>query len=177
MHGVCGQCFVDPPAFNRAYAGFDYAFPLDAMLTRFKYHADLSLLPALSLMVEALAAVLGSARGLLVPVPLHPDRERERGFNQSLLLARRLADNSDLTLAPNLLVRRVDTPPQAALPATERADNVRDAFAARGDFAGARIWLFDDVMTTGATLDAAAQALTGAGALAVNVIALARARG
>lgn len=113
----------------------------------------------------------------LVPVPLHPRRQRVRGYNQSTLLAREISRHLDLPLVPTALVRRRDTPPQArAAEAGARRRNVADAFDCRpGVVAGRRVLLVDDVTTTGATLDACARALLAEGG-ATGVWALTFAR-
>src|SRR5262249_28642025 len=103
---------------------------------------------------------------LVVPVPLHPSRERERGFNQSLLLARRIGRVCKLPVRADLLVRTAATRPQAELAADARA-NVRDAFAVRRPelVKGRRVILVDDIFTTGSTASACARRLREAGAV------------
>jgi ComF family protein len=123
-----------------------------------------------------------SARGLLtggavlVPVPLHPRRRRERGFNQAELLAAALGRGSGLRVAPGTLVRRKETLPQAGLSSAARRRNVQGAFAVRGRarLVGRPVVLVDDVMTTGATARAAARALREAGASEVRLVTIAR---
>jgi len=102
---------------------------------------------------------------VLVAVPLHSRRQRTRGYNQSLLLAREVSRRLDLPLAAEALFRRRDTPPQArAMEADARRRNVAGAFDCRpGAVAGRRVLLVDDVTTTGATLDACARALLAEG--------------
>lgn len=112
----------------------------------------------------------------VIPVPLHPRRIRERGFNQSLLLGERLAAYLALPLLPEVLQRWKDTPPQVGLSATERARNVRGAFAP-GEIApvqGKAVLLVDDIMTTGATVAECARVLKKHGAGEVHVLTLAR---
>jgi ComF family protein len=111
---------------------------------------------------------------VIVPVPLHPQRRRERGYNQSTLLARELARHTGLPVVEGTLVRVTPTRPQVGLNAAERAENVRDAFRCRGkDLSGLQVLLVDDVLTTGATLRACAQALLEGGANAVWGLTLA----
>jgi ComF family protein len=105
---------------------------------------------------------------MLVPVPLHPQRLHERGYNQAQLLCETLAMQSGLPMITAALTRQLATRPQVGLNAEQRHDNMRDAFAAVGELvAGRTVLLIDDVFTTGATLDSCAQALLHAGASAV----------
>jgi len=114
---------------------------------------------------------------LLVPVPLHLDRLRERGFNQAALLAREPARRFAITLDVRLLERIRPTPPQVGLGRQERRRNLRRAFGVRPGHsaAGLRVLVVDDVCTSGATADACAEALLESGAKSVDVVALARA--
>jgi ComF family protein len=111
----------------------------------------------------------------IVPVPLHPDRERQRGFNQAAVLAARLAERTGVPLIDRDLVRVRATSQQADLTRAQRRENVRDAFVWRGATPpAARILLIDDVLTTGATVEAAARTLSLAGAQFVHALTLAR---
>jgi ComF family protein len=113
----------------------------------------------------------------LVPVPLHPRKKRSRGFNQSELLARELADRSGIPFLPELLKRIRSGPPQTTLSGEERRSNLRGAFAMkrRSSAAGLTLILVDDVFTTGATLTACSHTLLEAGAEEVRAVTLARA--
>jgi predicted amidophosphoribosyltransferase len=106
---------------------------------------------------------------------LHPDRLRERGFNQSAEIARAVSRQTGIPLALASLVRTRPTPPQAALPLKERAGNVRGAFECGADLAGRRVLLVDDVMTSGATLRECARVLKLHGAATITVAVVARA--
>jgi ComF family protein len=113
---------------------------------------------------------------VIVPVPLHPSRERARGYNQSALLARRLGEITGLPIKENLLARIRATAPQVELGAEARRENVRGAFhCAPASAAGLHVLLVDDVCTTGSTLEACSQALRAGGASSVWALTLARA--
>ena len=118
----------------------------------------------------------GLSADLIVPVPLHPSRVAERGYNQSTLLADVLSPAVGVPMVEEVLVRQKATLPQVTLGRLERQQNVRGAFACRGDVAGQRIVLIDDVCTTGATLEACAAALRSRGAASVWGFTLARPR-
>jgi len=114
---------------------------------------------------------------IIVPVPLHPDRLRERGYNQATLLAKELGKSIGLPISENSLVRVRATRPQVELSAQERKENVRDAFrCSNAELEGKRVLLVDDVCTTGSTLQACSIASRQAGALSVWAFTLARAR-
>ena len=133
-------------------------------------------LPLGDLLAETRALLPIDAVDLLVPVPLHRRRERERGFNQSRLLARRVACAWGVPLRADVLARAAATLPQTDLGAAERRANVRGAFALRRPdaVAGRHVVLVDDIMTTGATAGACAALLQEAGAATVGVVTVAR---
>jgi ComF family protein len=123
----------------------------------------------------ARAVVVGA--DALVPVPLHPQRRRERGFNQAELISAAIGRRTGVAVVGGALVRRKDTAPQSGLSAAARRGNVRGAFAVRrhSQVAGRCVVLVDDVLTTGATAQACAQALREAGATEVRLLSVARA--
>lgn len=173
---VCGDCFVEPPPLRATIAAFRYAFPLDRMVQALKYGGELAVADWLGDALARAVAGRGGARpdiDAVIALPLAPARQRQRGFNHAVEIARRTADALDLRRSGGL--RRVrDTPPQATLPWAARTRNMRGAFAATQRFEGERIALVDDVMTTGATLHAAARALARAGARSVDAWVVAR---
>jgi ComF family protein len=180
-HGVriCGACLVDPPAFDGAVAGVDYAHPWSALITQFKFHAMLDLGEALSsLLRSAQERAASPVPQLLLPVPLSTQRLRERGFNQAWELTRSVARALHTEADAHLLLRVRDTPHQLALPPEQRAANVRGAFAVeplrRAELAGRSVAVIDDVLTTGATFAEIARVLKQAGASRVEAWALAR---
>jgi ComF family protein len=154
--------------------------PLREAIHQFKYQ-DLRSLAALlgKLMAEGWAtlAPAGASVDVIVPVPLHAARQRQRGYNQSALLARELGACLGRPVAEDSLVRTKATAPQVGLNAEERRANVCDAFRCTGtDLSGKRVLLVDDVCTTGSTLESAGVALREAGTVSVWAYTLARAR-
>jgi len=170
---VCGVCLQHPPAQIRTLAAFSYAFPIDQLIQALKYQQRLFIAPLLG---EALAdTVAARARpDILIPMPLHPTRLRQRGFNHATEIARTLAARLDMRLSLAICKRVRDTPPQVALAYDQRRRNVRDAFACHGNVAGKRVVLIDDVMTTGTSLDELAKTLIQAGAREVESWVVAR---
>lgn len=171
---TCGACLQTPPALTETHAVFVYGFPLDRLVPRLKFHHDLAAGRLLSeLMATGLCAVTRPAA--VVPVPLHASRLRRRGYDQALELARPLARSLQVPLLADLLVRTRATSAQSELDAGARQRNLRQAFAVHAKAAlPAHVALVDDVMTTGATLQAAANSLRRAGVARVDAWVCAR---
>ncbi|MFQ5994581.1 MAG: phosphoribosyltransferase family protein [Acidiferrobacterales bacterium] len=172
----CGQCQQRPPVFSRTVALFRYATPIDRLIHDLKYRGRLETARILGRRFAAFLEARASGKiDLIVPVPLHRTRLRERGFNQSLELARPVAEQLRLPLEYERVQRTRPTAPQTELPQKARWRNVRGAFLVAGGVAGQRIAVIDDVMTTGYTANALAECLRKAGAKDVQVWVLARA--
>jgi ComF family protein len=171
---ACGHCQRRPPPLAETRAVFRYEAPLDRLLPRLKFHEDLAAgRLCAELMAEALAGV--SRPDALIPLPLHHRRLRARGFDQTLELARPLARALALPLRDDVLARVRETAPQSRLDAAARRRNLKGAFVVRPGIAlPAHVALIDDVMTTGATLHAAAAALRRAGVARVDAWVCAR---
>jgi ComF family protein len=175
----CGRCLIDPPPLDRAVAALDYRFPWDGLLQQFKYHQALELRASL---LDRLSAALNAAEvaepDWLLPVPLSPERLRERGYNQSHELAKALARRRGLRCDPGLLLRVRHNERQAALKLDARAANVRGVFAVEplraARLRGTRVALLDDVMTSGATLYELARVLLQAGVMSVQAWVISR---
>jgi ComF family protein len=172
----CGRCLAHPPHFDRTFAAFSYGFPLDKLIQSFKYGHRLALAAYLGRELARLASASAGemAADLIVPLPLHPLRLRERGFNQALELARPVAVALGLPLDPHACARIRYTPAQAGLPWKKRAENIRRAFHCTRELTGRHILLVDDVMTTGASLDECARTLKRHGAAEVSLLVVAR---
>jgi len=174
---LCAACINTVPPFTSAWAPFRYGHPLDLLEARFKFRADLAAGRVLAdLLVERARLDPPPMPDAIVPVPLHRTRLRARGYNQALELARPLARAFGVPLRHDVLLRARATDAQSALDARARRRNVRGAFVlADGVPVPAHVALFDDVMTTGATLREAALTLRRAGVARVDVWVLARA--
>ncbi|WP_421567845.1 ComF family protein [Stenotrophomonas sp. PD6] len=157
--GACGACLREPPRQVGAAATFLYAPPIDRLVLRFKFHQDLAAGRLLAQLM--LQAVPVFATAPLLPMPLHGRRLRERGYDQARELTRPLARELGLPLWSGLCRSRA-TVAQSTLDADARRQNLRGAFAVQAT-PPPRLTLVDDVMTTGATLDAAVRALRRSG--------------
>ena len=180
--GVCPACIRQPPALDALHAGWAYAWPLDQLILAYKHGANTRAERVLAVLAQEVAERRlnpGPDRhraDLVIPVPLHGGRLRERGFNQADVLARRVAAVRGVALDNRGLRRERATDSQQALGRKARRRNVKGAFAWHGpDLDGRHVLVVDDVATTGATLSALAGVLRQAGAARVEGLVLARA--
>lgn len=175
-HATCPRCRASPPPFARAFAPLAHEGPVARAIHRFKYEDHPELAPRLGeLLAGEARSFLAQAPPTVVALPLHPRRFRERGYDQAQLLASALARASGREAPLGLLTRARETRRQVGLSESERASNMVGAFAASPQVAGLELLLVDDVLTTGSTARAAAEALLQAGARRVEVLTLARA--
>ena len=188
---LCGSCISSPPDFDTTHAVFLYQYPIDKMMQRYKYGNMLNISHTFGQLL-AEKSPLGAlntgaantgAVDLIIPMPMHPTRLKERGFNQALEIATVLSKNSKQKLINahldyTSITRQTLTPPQASLPLKERVKNIKGAFNIEADkldkIQGKRIAIVDDVMTTGASLNELAKTLKKAGASHVECWVIAR---
>lgn len=174
---LCGRCRRRVPSFSYARSAARYGDVVREALHAFKFGGRRALAAPLGELLAEVGAVLPVDRvDLLVPVPLHPRRERERGFNQAALLARRLGKAWAIPVSITALRRSVDTPSQTELTAAQRRANVKGAFTLRRPelVAGRHVLIVDDIMTTGATAGECAACLKDGGAATVGLLTVAR---
>lgn len=168
----CRSCLADPPAFCRTSSFGIYDATLASAIHHYKF---LGLRRLAGPLAHLLMFYDTAGIDAIIPVPLAHDGLKDRGFNQSLLLAYNLAKKKRLPLIMDILRKVENTAPQVGLSAKERTANVRKAFVCIGRVPDMNILLIDDVMTTGATVNACAERLLAAGARSVSVLTLARA--
>jgi ComF family protein len=175
---LCGHCMKQPPAFAEARAVFRYDGSSRAQVLALKYYDKTQLAPVFGQWLARMGKPYAAKVQAILPVPLHYWRLLGRRYNQAALLAHALSDQTGLPVLADALLRTRATRTQAGLTKKGREDNVRGAFKVasrkRARLKGASVLLIDDVMTTGATLNACARALHDAGVIDVYVLTLAR---
>lgn len=180
ISGTCGRCLQQLPGFDRAYGIFHYARPMDFLIQRLKFNKRLSFARLLgSLMADELskryAADAESLPDVIIPVPLHASRLRERGYNQALEIARPIARCLKIPVDYKCAVRTRETAMQSELPAKLRRNNVKGAFKISGLQQANHVAIIDDVMTTGHTVEELASEVRKAGIKKIDVWTCARA--
>jgi ComF family protein len=170
---ICGACLKRPPHFDATLPVFEYAFPVDALMQSLKYGGRLIVA---DLAGEFLAQRVANRLppDLLIAMPMHHQRLKERGFNQAAEIARTVSRKTGIFLAQDLVVRIKATEPQAGLPLAKRKRNMRNVFACTRNLSGKRVAIVDDVMTSGASLDELAKTLKKSGATWVECWIVAR---
>ncbi len=180
---LCRECRMAPPDFDQALSYGTYQGELRSLIGLLKFDGVPSVAGVLSERLAQVMLRLEPRAMLVVAVPLYKARERQRGYNQSVMLAdkalvhvRRIRPEWKLTASHGILGRRRSTESQYVLSRKGRRRNLRGAFALTGDVAGREVMVVDDIMTSGATARECARVLKGAGATKVWVVTLARAQ-
>jgi ComF family protein len=178
-YSVCYDCYSHPLRLSGLRAVSTYQEPLRSCIHALKYEGNTRLAEPLGLLLAKSYRAYGLRADVVVPVPLHSERQRQRGYNQAFLLAEVCARLAGVPVSNSLLVRHRATSAQVGLAAQERLQNVAGAFLCTPTFAhgvlhGRTIVIIDDVCTTGATIEACAAPLFAAGAHAVWGLVLAR---
>ena len=172
----CSQCQPGISIINRCYTGLTYQSPVDFLVQRLKFHADFTVSNSLGAwFANELSNRIETTPELVIPIPLHPGRHFQRGFNQAVELARPIAKKLGAELSTNAVHRIRPTASQSGLNAQSRAANLQTAFAAKPDrIKNRHVAIVDDVMTTGATTQSLANTLIEAGAAQIDLYILAR---
>ncbi len=173
--GVCGACQSLPPPQDASHIPFLYRDAIPSLVIGAKFHGRLNHARLLGLCLARSLRQEGIRRpDIIIPVPLHPQRIRERGYNQALEIARALSRELAIPVEPSLCARLRSTPPQVGLEREERRNNVRGAFGVMGPVTGGHLVILDDVVTTGGTAGELARVLRQAGAARIDLWAVAR---
>jgi ComF family protein len=176
---VCGNCLTQEPSFNLVRALGRYEGALETIIHNFKYKQKFSMVNLFNFLLDNMQnhEITFASYDLLIPVPLHRSRLRQRGFNQSVILGNILKKKYQMSLQPKVLQRIVSTHPQVTLPVKARKINMRNAFKVKESQSveGKAILLLDDVYTTGATMNECARILKKSGASRVDGFVIARA--
>ena len=176
--GKCRQCTKVPPTIDHIRAAVLYTDPMTRIMHQFKYYDQFALAQTMTDMMRGAARELFKLQkpDLLIPIPLHAEREAERGYNQAYLLAAELSKLLKIPVLRDGLSRVRQTEVQAKLTRRERVENMSGAFEiGSNDLSNRHVMLIDDVCTTGATLNAAASCLKAAGVAHVTGLCVARA--
>lgn len=173
--GLCGRCQRHPPAFDRCFAPYAYDDSIGHLVTRLKYGQKLACARLLGAMLaDRILAGDQDLPPILIPVPLHPARMRERGFNQAVEIGRAVSRRTGIPLDAGIVRRTRATPSQVGLPRRERLKNLRGAFEVSRAPGWRHVALLDDVVTTGSTASEIARMLKASGVQTVSVWAVAR---
>jgi len=173
--GSCGKCQQHRPACDMTLALFLYQEPVSLLVQQFKFSRKLEYSLVFSTLMAKKLLSLPEQPDMLIPVPLHSSRLRSRGFNQSWEITRQLSRITGINTSHKTCQRIKKTPLQTGLKASERRQNLKQAFAITANVKDLHVCIVDDVMTTGSTLEAIAVALKAAGAARVSGLVVARA--
>ena len=172
---LCAWCQSANQPFNGITAPYRWTGVVQELVYSLKYRNVRASAPRLAELMTAHLADRSIAADVIAPVPLHPSRERDRGYNQSELLTREISKSTGIPMSKEALTRTRNTPPQVSMSTPEeRRKNVVGAFACVGDVASKRVLLVDDVVTTGATVAECSAQLRNAGAASIWVLSLGR---
>lgn len=171
----CGECQQRPPAFDQTSAVFKHEQAIRYLITHLKFNAQFKHARLLGLLLAEALAQAPARPEAIIPMPLHPKRFQERGFNQSIEIAHTVAKQLQLPLYLNYCVRHRNTPHQTNLTRTERLKNMHNSFSVRKPIPAQHVAILDDVMTTGSTLNELAVVLKNAGVQRVEAWVCARA--
>ncbi len=169
---VCGDCLTNPPSYQALIAPFQYKYPIDYLILNLKFGNKFIYARILGeLMAETIARHYQPINypQLIIPVPLHPRRLRERGYNQAVEIARPIQKKFRLPLSVHQCGRIIDTQPQAAIAASGRSRNVKSAFSAALSIKATHVAIIDDVVTTGSTVSELTQALRKVGVKKIDI--------
>lgn len=172
---ICGQCQINLPIYNTSMVPFLYSTPLKQMITDLKFNNKLYYSSLLAqIFIHSIKPRSDQIPDCIIPVPLHPQRLRERGFNQALELSRIISSQLNIPLDYSLCQRKSNTLYQSGLNSKQRKSNLRNAFQVKTPHQYKHVVIFDDVVTTGTTVNELARKLKQSGVEKIEVWAIAR---
>lgn len=172
---ICPDCQQKPPVFQTAFIPFQYRQPIDQLIWKFKFRNDLVSGKLLAdLFVKRLLESEKVFPEILIPVPLHPSRMRNRGYNQALWLAKQIQKSTGIPVNSQLVTRTLKTPPQHELDMHKRRTVLQHAFRVNHELHHQHIAIVDDVLTTGSTINEIARRIDSSGRIKIEAWALAR---
>lgn len=175
MELVCGKCQKNPPHYTTSIIPHLYTSPLKQLISHLKFHGNLTYAPLLAQnFINALKRRKTTLPECIIPVPLHTHRLRERGFNQALELANLVATQLNIAVDYSLCQRNKSTPFQSGLSAAQRKKNLKNAFTVTKQHSYKHVAIFDDVVTTGTTINELAKQLKQSGVKTIEIWAIAR---
>lgn len=178
--GICGACLQTPPPYATTLAVFNYQYPIDKLISRLKFSGNLAVAHAIGeVMARTILPHLNSTNNrpdCIIPIPLHPKRIVERGFNQALEIARPITKATGIPIDFKSCYRKEPTQAQSLIPANERAKNIKNAFAIKKAINYRHVAILDDVVTTGSTVREFAKLLRKNGVEHIQVWCCARTR-
>ena len=174
-HLICGECLENPPVYSCLITPFYYQFPVDFIITAIKFHNKLAYTKPLGLLLaQTIQQRVANLPEIIIPIPLHPKRLKERGYNQALEIARPISRQLGIPIDYQSCIRLKATPPQTGLKTKQRQQNIKNAFHIQRDFSAKHVALLDDVVTTGSTVMELAKLLKAYGIESIQVWCCAR---
>ncbi|MCX7125210.1 MAG: ComF family protein [Gammaproteobacteria bacterium] len=171
----CGSCMANPPPFDNTFSLFQYAAPISSLITKLKFHGDLSIAKLFSHYWINFLSEKKTLPELIIPKPLHYKRLKERGFNQALEIAKPIGKHFQITIDTKSCIKLKNTAPQSSLSAAMRRQNLKNGFALSYSITAKHVAILDDVMTTGNTVSEMSQLLRISGVERVDIWCCARA--
>lgn len=172
---LCGHCLTKSPVFNETYAPFLYQHTARYLITQLKFNRQYKNARLLGYLLANHLKITAEMPEVIIPTPLHPNRYKERSFNQTLEIAKTLSKQLNIPINSKSCFRSRDTPHQINLPAKQRHKNIKNAFKVNKPIKAQHVAILDDVMTTGATANELAKTLKKAGVMKVDIWVCARA--
>ncbi|MDF2867854.1 MAG: hypothetical protein K0S11_1324 [Gammaproteobacteria bacterium] len=172
---TCGACLINPPIYDRLVTPFYYQHPLNFIVTAIKFHNKLNYAKILGLLLaDAVRQRVFNLPEIIIPIPMHRERLKERGYNQALEIARPISRLLDIPIDYQSCARLKSTSPQTGLKTKQRRQNIKNAFHIRRDFTAKHVALVDDVVTTGSTITELCKVLKSYGVKHIQIWGCAR---